>query len=202
MAIIIHTQSFRQVLAGQTQENGFCPEDQVKLTKNGSYVRGIVSMSGGYSIRIQRYRCPKCKTTYSAIPYDLRPYTAATWALTWLVWISHMRRHRSWRWIEQILTDRGIQHHRRTLQRWQARWRLGLPQIVVRGIQWIATQWGTQTVPVWTDLSWDPTQQWRQLWRRVVAYLQTQDIVANRGGLLAGSVLWGWLPIPFFAESP
>ncbi len=178
-----------------------CPADDVRLAKNGTYWRHILDHHPLRVIEIQRYRCAKCHVTYSALPYDLRPYTAAIWTLTWTIWMWHVEAHQPWSSIQDWLRRHEMILDLRTLQRWQARWRKGLPLILLALIQSIAQLWGNRVL----DLSERVLQgslalQWRRLRRQVVeATAQRQHRDVRAGGLLGISVLRGWLPVTFFA---
>ena len=66
--------------------------------------------------------------------------------------------------------------------------------MIQRAIPWIAALYGTRAVPVWPDQPlW---HHWRQLWQGVVQ--MPRDPEGCRGGWIAGSVLWGWIPVTFF----
>lgn len=189
MAIIYLTQSVRQVLRGLPAERPECPADAAHpLVRNGTFPRQADTAHGVVVVRIQRYLCRSCHTTYSALPYDCQPYTTWTWplVLALLVW-----RSRGWslrrclRWLQQ----RQINPHPRTLSRWTARWRAEVPQVIRRALQWIAETLGTRHLIVWPHPDWTAVDHWRHLWRAVVHRLPS----GRTGGWLAGSVLWGWL---------
>jgi len=206
MAIIYLSYTSRQYPSGPRDERLICPvcpkEPRISiLGKNGTYWRHILDARGLRRWHVQRYRCATCRTTFSALPYDLRPYTAATWALTWAIWVWHQEQQRAWSIIFAWLTQHGIPLHLRTLQRWQTRWAWGLPRIRQTIVQWIAALWGTRAIAVWdTGTGMHP---WYILWRRIVAYAAThQGKDWRTGGLLGFSVLQAWLPITFFAGEP
>ena len=82
MAIIALTLSLSQVLRGDRGPCPPCPTDADHvLVRNGTYTRHVQDGRGVSVLTIQRYRCHTCAITYSALPYDCRPYTANTWAL-------------------------------------------------------------------------------------------------------------------------
>lgn len=184
------------MLAGEPGLPPACPRGAHRLVRNGSFVRLAEDGRGIYSLRIQRYLCRSCAVTYSALPYDCRPYTASTWAITTAVgWIWREEHQWTWQACHDWLKAHQIDHHQRTLERWASRWRAGRPTLIQRAIQWIGQVWGTRAVPVWPEPDRTLLQHWRQLWRQIVHRAPP----AGRGGVLAGSVLWGWLPITFFA---
>lgn len=199
MAIIALTLSLSQVLRGDRGPCPSCPTDADHvLVRNGTYTRHVQDGRGVSVLTIQRYRCHTCAITYSALPYDCRPYTANTWALVLAVgWIWPQAYHWTWARCHQWLADHHIDAHQRTLERWAARWRAGAAIVIARAIQWIAALYGTRAMPVWPDPDQSLWRHWRQLWQGVVQI--AGDPAGSRGGLLAGSVLWGWLPITFFA---
>ncbi len=144
---------------------------------------------------IQRYQCRACGATYSALPYDLRPYSRATWAVTLaagLLW----RVEQGWTVAHclQWLDRHGFLYHQRTLERWAARWQTALPIIVQAAMQWIVRHHGTRAVAAFPGHSETTWQHWRRLWQDVC-----QDLGICRGGWLGTSVLWGWLSITVFA---
>ena len=120
-----------QFFLGVAADLLYCPLDDTRLAKNGSYGRHILDRHPLRVIRIQRYRCAACHVTYSALPYDLRPYTAAIWTLTWTIWMWHVEAHQPWSTIQDWLRRHEMILDWRTLQRWQTRWRQGLPRILL-----------------------------------------------------------------------
>jgi hypothetical protein len=201
VSIIYLSITSAQFFLGVAADLLYCPLDDTRLAKNGSYGRHILDRHPLRVIRIQRYRCAKCHVTYSALPYDLRPYTAAIWTLTWTIWMWHVEARQPWSTIQDWLRQHGLILDGRTLQRWQARWRQGLPRILLTLIQSIAQLWGTRALELSDRLrQLSLAAQWRQLRRQVVettAHRQHRDV--RPGGLLGISVLRGWLPITFFA---
>ena len=199
MAIIHLVVSLGQVLQSHWGPHPACPTDAShSLVRNGTYTRHAQDGRGVYVLTIQRYRCRICAVTYSALPYDCRPYTANTWPLVLAVgWIWPQASHWTWKRCHQWLADHQVDAHQRTLERWAAHWRAGAAVLIQRAIQWIAQMYGTRAVPVWPDPDQSLWHHWRQLWQGVVQV--SRDREARRGGLLAGSVLWGWIPITFFA---
>ena len=199
MPIILLTIASRQLFIQVLPSDPVCPVDPShRLVKNGTYTRHADSIAPDTVLTIQRYRCRACDTTYSALPYDLRPYSTATWGITLAVggvW----REEHQWTWKDCLawLQAHHLPYHLRTLQRWAARWRRTGPDIVQTAIQWIAELWGTRAVPVWPHADESPVSHWRRLWRTLVN--RTADPAARTGGWLAGSVLWQWLSITVFA---
>ncbi len=188
------------MLQGAIVEPLQCPDDQIVMAKNGSYTRHRCDGHGIEILSIPRFRCRRCRRTFSALPYDLRPYTAWTWALTWAVWVWHHERHQTWTQILTWITLHIGVVHPRTVQRWQARWHRGLPTLGNTILRWIADKWGTRTLPVGAEPE-DPVQLWRRLWHGVITYAARISPHDYRvGGLLGLSALWGWLPFTFFAE--
>ena len=204
MAIIYLTLSSCQVRAGAVVEPLLCPQDHIVMAKNGSYTRHGCDGHGMWVISIPRFRCRQCRRTFSALPYDVRPYTAWTWAMTWTIWVWHQQRRQTWTQILAWFTLHVGVLHPRTVQRWQARWRRGLPTLGGTILRWIAHEWGTRAVPFWPQNA-DPVQTWRKLWQGVIGYAARQFHHDYRfGGLLGWSALAGWLPFTFFAggDSP
>lgn len=201
MAIIYLSFTSDQFVLGVTLGRLRCPADDVDLAKNGTYLRHILDRHPLRVIRIQRYRCATCHVTYSALPYDLRPYTAAIWTLTWTIWMWHVEAGQPWSTIQEWLARHGMILDLRTLQRWQARWRKGLPRILLALVQTIAQWWGNRVLELSERmLQASLAVQWRRLRRQVVeATAQRQHRDVRPGGLLGISVLRGWLPITFFA---
>ncbi len=117
------TVSLRQALQGQTGPRPVCPvESHHTLVRDGTDMRHAQDGRGVYYLAIQRYRCQACGVTYSALPYDCRPYTSSTWPLVLAVgWIWHRVPGWTWEWCHQWLSDHQIDLHQRTLDRWAAR---------------------------------------------------------------------------------
>jgi hypothetical protein len=201
MSIIYLSITSDQFFLGEAGGIPHCPADDVRLAKNGTYWRHILDRHPLRVIEIQRYRCAKCHVTYSALPYDLRPYTAAVWTLTWTIWMWHVEAHQPWSSIQDWLRRHEMILDLRTLQRWQARWRKGLPLILLALIQSIAQLWGNRVLELSERvLQGSLALQWRRLRRQVVeATAQRQHRDVRAGGLLGISVLRGWLPVTFFA---
>lgn len=196
MAIILLPVSFRQVLRGDVVPRPDCPADHNHvLVRNGTFTRCVEDGHGVHEVTIQRYLCRSCKKTYSALPHDCRPYTAVTWSLVLAVGVLWRERGWSLKRCQDWLSERGLDHDERTLARWAARWRAGIPRIIRRAIKWVAKLWGTRAISVWPRGTWTGLQHWRALWRAMHAWLPE----ARYGGWLANSLLWGWLPITFFA---
>ena len=84
VAIIYLTISSRQLQRGmQDPAPPVCLQDPAhRLVKDGQYRRHADSIEAETLLVIQRYYCRACATTYSALPYDLRPYSTATWGVT------------------------------------------------------------------------------------------------------------------------
>ena len=202
MPIIPLTIFSRQLFDQVPASAPVCPVDpNHRLLKNGTYTRHPDSIESDAVLTIQRYRCRACHTTYSALPYDLRPYSTATWGITLAagaVW--HEESHWTWKECLAWLQAHDLPYHLRTLQRWAARWRKAEPEIVRNALQWIAEQGGTRAGAVWPAADEPPVAHWRRLWRIVVN--GRPDPAARRGGWLAGSVLWNWLSITVFAGLP
>ncbi len=198
MAIIYVMVSLRQVLRGQWGPPPVCPVDSDHpLVRNGTNWRHARDHHGSHPIAIQRYRCRDCGVTYSALPYDCRPYTAHTWPLVWaLGWIWPRDRHWTWARCQRWLAAHHLDLHLRTLQRWAARWRAGESLLIATAIDWIAKNYGTRAVSVWPEADQTRLQHWRALWKSVVAVSAPG---AAQGGWLTGSTLWGWIPLTFFA---
>ena len=198
MAIIYVTVSLRQALQGQWGPPPVCPVNgDHRMVRNGQYGRHGRDRTGSHRIIIQRSRCQDCAVTYSALPYDCRPYTAHTWPLVLaLGWVWPRERHWTWARCQQWLTVHHLDLHLRTMQRWAARWRAGESCLITRAIQWIAQTFGTREIPVWPKAHHSRLDHWRALWKSVVA---ASAPTAAQGGWLAGSTLWGWIPITFFA---
>lgn len=110
MAIRYLTVSLRQALQGQTGPRPVCPvESHHTLVRDGTYMRHAQDGRGVYYLAIQRYRCQACGVTYSALPYDCRPYTSSTWPLVLAVgWIWHRVPGWTWEWCHQWLSDHQI----------------------------------------------------------------------------------------------
>ncbi len=196
MAIILLSVSFRQVLRGDVVPRPACPTDgHHGLVRNGTFPRYVEDGHGIHAIPIQRYLCRTCQTTYRALPYDCRPYAAVTWSLVLAVGILWRERGWSLGRCQRWLIAHGLDHDERTLARWTARWRAGIPQIIQQALHWVANLWGTRALPVWPQDAWTGLQHWRALWRAAQARIPP----ARYGGWLATSLLWGWLPITFFA---
>lgn len=197
MGIIILSLSSRQQARGMTDpERAVCPMDPGHhLVKNGHYGRHADSLPRPQRIQIQRYLCRACDTTYSALPYDLRPYSQATWGVTLaagLVW----RVEHGWTVAACLhwLDSHGFRYHQRTVERWAARWQVALPIIVQTAVQWIARYQGTRAVaafPGYDETGW---QHWRRLGQAM-----RQQLGGCHGGWIGTSVLWGWLSITVFA---
>jgi len=199
MAIIYLPINLRQLLDGVPFTPLVCPVADHPLVKNGGYARQADDTEGEHSLRIQRFRCQTCGVNYSALPYDCRPFTAATWSITLdLGWL--WRAEQGWTWKQCLawLESRGIARHHRTLERWAARWRAGLPQVVQGAVQWIGAVWGTRTLTVWPTEQQTVVEHWRDLWRQVVA-LPDPNREHRSAGWMGDSVLWNWIPITFFA---
>ncbi len=207
MAIIYLSITSDQFILGAPIDPPCCPADDVLLAKNGTYSRHILDRHPLRVIRIQRYRCVTCQVTYSALPYDLRPYTAAIWNMTWAIWIWHVEAHQSWSTIQRWLSKHAMCLDLRTLQRWQVRWRKGLPAILLALVQSIAQLWGTRGLEITERaLQGSLALQWRRLRRQVVEVMAQRQRRApwphpdaRMGGLLGISVLRGWIPLTFFA---
>ena len=118
LGIIVLAIASRQQANGLTDRDApVCPGDPAHhLVKNGHYRRHADSLPANQFLTIQRYRYRACGTTYSAWPYDLRPYSRATWAVTLaagLLW----RVEHGWtvadclRWLD----SHGFLYHQRTL---------------------------------------------------------------------------------------
>lgn len=200
MAIIALTVSLRQALRGEWGPRPSCPTDpQHPLIRNGTFLRQAGNSE--VPLRIQRYRCRPCAKTYSALPYDCRPYTSYLWPVVVAVgWIWPLEHRWTWRQCHRWLAENAMDVHQRTVERWAARWRAGNGPLLITAARWIAAHYGTRRVPVWHTEGETPLQHWRALWRGVV---QVERAAGNPqaavGGWLAGSVLWGWLPSTFFA---
>ena len=197
MGIIALSISSRQQANGQIDsEMPMCPVDpRHHLVKNGHYSRHADSLPSHKLLSIQRYQCRACGTTYSALPYDLRPYSQATWAVTLaagLLW----RVEHGWTVATclQWLDSHRFLYHQRTLERWAARWQIALPLIVQAAVQWIAQHYGTRAVAAFPGHDESTWQHWRRLWQAI-----RQDLGMYHGGWLGTSVLWGWLSITVFA---
>lgn len=202
MAIILLPLSSRQLYAQLSAGSPVCPVDpNHPLVKNGTYTRHADSIAPDALLIIQRYLCRVCATTYSALPYDLRPYSTATWGVTLAVG-AVWRVEFQWTWKDCLawLAVHHLPYHLRTLQRWAARWRRAEPHIVRTALQWIAAQYGTRAGAVWPAATEAPVSHWRRLWR--LGRNLATDPAARHGGWLAGSVLWGWLSITVFAGLP
>ncbi len=200
MAIIYLTVSSRQRWRGQTDRPLVCPRDSSHhLVKNGHYTRHADSLPPDAALVIQRYYCRSCATTYSALPYDLRPYSTASWGVTLAAGAVWRLEHR-WTWTrcQQWLAAHGLPYHLRTLQRWHRRWQTAVPAVVQAAVQWIAQVEGTRTIAVFPGYAEAPLSHWRRLWRAVRDH-HAADPAVGYGGWLAGSVLWGWLSITDFA---
>lgn len=201
MAIISLTVSSRQQWEGSADPSvPVCPTDPShRLVKDGQYTRHADSLPADATLVVQRYYCRACATRYSALPYDLRPYSTATWGVTLAVGVVWRTEH-GWtveachRWLEA----HGLPYHRRTLERWKARWQTALPAIIQAAVQWIAQHLGTRALAVFPGHDEPPWHHWRRLWRDVRDHLGS-DPAARRGGWLGTSVLWNWMPITFFA---
>ncbi|MDA8194718.1 MAG: hypothetical protein M0Z53_12085 [Thermaerobacter sp.] len=201
MAIIYLTVSSRQQWLGHVDPvDPVCPHDPShRLVKDGQYTRHADSIPPDATLVIQRYYCRSCATTDSALPYDLRPYSTATWGVTLAVGVV-WRGEYGWTWADcqQWLTAHGLPYHLRTLQRWQVRWEAALSAIVQAAVQWIAQHLGTRALAVFPGYVESPIQHWRRLWRAVRDHVE-MDPAARRGGWIGASVLWGWLSITFCA---
>ncbi len=138
MTIIALTLSLSQVLRGDRGPCPSCPTDADHvLVRNGTYTRHV---QDGRGVSVLTHTCA---ITYSALPYDCRPYTANTWALVLAVgWIWPQAYHWTWARCHQWLADHHIDAHQRTLERWAARWRTGAAIVIARAIQWIAALYG------------------------------------------------------------
>jgi len=197
MGIIALSISSRQQANGLTDpDDPVCPVNPGHpLVKNGHYWRHADTLPPDQWLTIQRYQCRACGTTYSALPYDLRPYSRATWAVTLaagLLW----RVEHGWTVADclQWLESHGFPYHQRTLERWAVRWQTALPIIVQVAVQWIARYHGTRAMaafPGYDETSW---QHWRRLWHAV-----HQSLGICHGGWVGTSVLWGWFSITVFA---
>ena len=113
----------------------------------------------------------------------------------------HVEAHQPWSSIQDWLHRHEVILDLRTLQRWQARWRKGLPLILLALMQSIAQLWGNRVLDLSERvLPGSLALQWRRLRRQVVdATARRQDRDVRTGGLLGISVLRGWLPVTFFA---
>ena len=201
MAIIYLTISSRQLQRGmQDPAPPVCLQDPAhRLVKDGQYRRHADSIEAETLLVIQRYYCRACATTYSALPYDLRPYSTATWGVTIAVGLCWRAEH-GWTWAacEQWLRAHQLPYHRRTIERWHARWQAALPHIIRTALEWIAQQAGTRAVAVFPGYHETALHHWRRLWQAVRSH-PSSAVAASQGGWLAGSVLWGWLSITLFA---
>ena len=123
MAIILLPISSRQLYTQLLAGSPVCPVDpNHPLVKNGTYTRHADSIAADAVLTIQRYLCRVCETTYSALPYDLRPYSTATWGVTLAVG-AVWRVEFQWTWKDCLawLEAHHLPYHLRTLQRWAAR---------------------------------------------------------------------------------
>ncbi len=201
MAIIYLTVSSRQVQRGMTDPTiPVCPYDPShRLVKGGRFSRHADSLPPDATLRIQRYYCRSCATTYSALPYDLRPYSTATWGVTLAVGVCWRAEH-GWTWSDchRWLQKHGLPYHRRTMERWQARWQKALPHIVQATLEWIAKHAGTRALAAFPGHDESALHHWRRIWQAVRNH-PTSPSAASHGGWLAGSILWGWLSITLFA---
>ena len=200
MAIISLTVSSRQQWKGIGDPlDPVCPQDSShRLVKDGQYTRHADSIPADETLVIQRYYCRSCATTYSALPYDLRPYSTATWGVTLAVGVVWRAEH-EWTWgdCHRWLAGHGLPYHPRTVERWQARWQAAVPAVVQAAMVWIAQNLGTRALAAFPGYDESPLQHWRRLWRAVRD--RETDPAARRGGWIGASVLWGWLSITFFA---
>ena len=201
MAIISLTVSSRQQWKGiGDPADPVCPQDSShRLVKDGRYTRHADSIPADETLVIQRYYCRSCATTYSALPYDLRPYRTATWGMTLAIGVVWRAEH-GWTWddCQQWLTEHGLPYHLRTLQRWAVGWQAALPAIVQAALCWIAQHYGTRGLAVFPGHRERPWRHWHRLWQAVCNH-PASDPAARHGGWLGASVLWGWLPITVFA---
>ena len=197
MAIIYLAVSSRQVQRGIMDATmPVCPHDAShRLVKAGRYGRHADSIPSDAILWIQRYYCRSCTTTSSALPYDLRPYSTATWGVTLAVGVCWRAEH-GWTWpnCHRWLQEHGLPYHRRTMERWQK----ALPLIVQATLEWIAKHAGTRAVVAFPGHNESGLHHWRRLWQMVRNHAAIPT-GAGHGGWLAGSILWGWLSITFFA---
>ncbi len=199
MAIIYLSITLRQHLDGVPCLPLVCPVGDHRLVKNGGYARAADTSEGTHSLWIQRFRCQTCGINYSALPYDCRPFTAVTWALTLdLGWL--WRAQHGWTWTQCLawLDQRAISRHPRTLQRWAVRWRVGLPRVIQNAVQWIGAVLGTRALNVWPTERQPVADHWYDLWHQVVALLKFNQEHLS-AGWIGDSILWNWIPVTFFA---
>lgn len=199
MPIILLNITSRQLLHGRVPEAPQCPQDATHpLVKNGTY-RRHADLLGKDTLTIQRYFCRACHQTYSALPYDLRPYSTVGWALMLaasLLW----RVTQGWT-LERCLdwfAQRDLPYHRRTLERWRALWDVALPGVVQAALLWIGQHLGTRAVSAFPGDAEPSWHHWRRLWQAARDQVATGR-AGRRGGWLGTSVLWGWLSITVFA---
>lgn len=197
MPIIYLSASLRQVLDGQDGSPPSCPTDpHHALVRNGTYARQVQGRIGWSTLVVQRYLCRTCAVTYSALPYDCRPYTAYSWAIVLAAgWIWPRERHWTWARCHAWLRQHQIDAHQRTVERWAARWRAGEAALIRTALRWIAKQLGTRSLPVWPLPPDTRLHHWRLLWKMVTHHRPPARI----GGWIANSCLWEWIPITFFA---
>lgn len=200
MAIIALTVSSRQYVKGTVDPTDLvCPQDPShRLVKDGRYTRHADSLPPDTVLQIQRYYCRSCATTYSALPYDLRPYSTVTWGVMLAVGVVWRQRGWTWAACQRWLAVQGLPYHLRTLQRWAAGWQTALPAIVQAALRWIAEHLGTRALAVFPGHGERPWRHWHRLWQAVCNHPQS-DPAARHGGWLGTSVLWGWLPLTVFA---
>lgn len=167
VAIIYLTVSSRQLGLGMMDPVvPVCPHDSAhRLVKDGRYARHADSIPADATLVIQRYYCRSCATTYSALPYDLRPYSTATWGVTLAVGV-YWRDEHGWTWADchRWLQEHGLPYHPRTMERWHARWKVALPRIVQATMDWVAQHPGTRALAAFPGHDESALHHWRRLW--------------------------------------
>lgn len=186
MAILVCPWSWRK---SATFHRVHCPRDQHPLAHNGQFARTVWDRHGAHAVVIHRYRCARCQTTYSALPWDLQPHRSVSRPVLWAIWGWRVHRHWSWRRVAAWCQPR-FPITPRTLQRWVQTVQGALATLGSRLLQALA-QTGTTPAPVWTVVGPDAWATWWQLWRawgRAAA-----PASASTGSWLQVSAVAGWL---------
>ena len=186
MAILVCPWSWRKPA---TWTRVYCPQDGTALARNGQFGRTVWDRDGAHPVVIQRFRCARCRRTYSALPWDLQPHRSVSRPVLWAVWGWRIRRQWAWRRVWAWCLAR-FPITARTLQRWRATVTGWLARLGPRLLQTLAAR-GAPPPTVWAAVDGDPWATWRRLWR---GWGRATAGAARTGSWLAISAVAGWLP--------